>query len=98
MDEKLLPVAKELATVPAIPTFSGANSTPAAGPKSATLMTTMTTDLQRKTAIMALEVSSGDNAPQEEIVELVVRGPLSKVLQIQGFVQELSRNDKTPHR
>lgn len=101
MDERLLPVAQELATVPAIPTAEvpqnmGRNdageSVPGAPPGAP-----IAPELHRKTAILTLNLTLDGNPLQEEIVELVVRGPLSQVLQIQRIGQALTRNDKTPH-
>ena len=44
------------------------------------------------------DLSSGGNPLQEEIGEIVVRGPLSQVLQIQRIGQAMSRNDETRHQ
>jgi hypothetical protein len=93
MDERLLSVADELAAVPWIPTAenlpenTGGKASPI--PENYTANAPLAPDMHRKAAIMTLELSSGDNASQEEIVELVVRGPRSQVLQIQ--IQRIGR-------
>ncbi|MCL2639495.1 MAG: tyrosine-type recombinase/integrase [Phycisphaerales bacterium] len=102
MDQRLLPVAQELATMPWIldaktPASTGEN-TASTAPVGAPSGAPIAPEVHRKAAVLTLDLSSDGNASQEEIIEMVIRGPRSQVLQIQGIVQVLSRNDKTPHR
>jgi hypothetical protein len=102
IDERLLPVAAELAEIPYIPvadaggcTNAGTNALngtasigAAPGAAGAALM-------HRKTVTLALDLATGDMNQQEEMAELVVRGPLSQVLQLQRIGQALAIGDKS---
>ena len=101
MDERLLPVAKELAAVPSIPQVKNAKmhsdeSVEATSP--CNTGATDATDMHRKTVALMLELTASDNATHEPDRELTVRGPLTQVLLIQAFGQRLSSKDKASHR
>ena len=101
MDERLLPIAEELAIVPPIPpTASGTDTldTPTRTATGAVPGAVGVVHMQRKTVPLTLELTPPGYSGQEPIVEMVVRGTLSQVLQIQRLGQALSTNDKTPHR
>jgi hypothetical protein len=88
MDERLLPIAEELAAVPAIPCLgSHSKAAPRATPGA-----THATQEQQKTVVWRLELTPPDNTGQEQIVEMVVRGTRSQVEQLQRLGQALAPN------
>jgi len=101
MDERLLPIAEELAAVPPIPLLGTAStasvaakekSVPGAAPGAAGAA-----PLHRKAAILTLDLTPADYTGQEEIVELIIRGPRSQVQQIQRVGEALAPDDKPRH-
>ncbi len=100
MDERLLPVAKELAAVPSIPLLETGklrSNEPVGVPSPCNAGATDATDMHHKTAGLTLELTAGDNATQEPEMELTIRGPTTQVLLIQAFGQLLSSKDKASH-
>ncbi len=105
IDERLLPIAAELAEIPYISvadlndsTNGNTNDVHAVTVPGAVPGAVIAADLHRTTATLTLDLASGGTSPQEEMVELIVRGPLSQILQIQRIGQALTLNDKAGKR
>lgn len=93
MDERLLPIAQELAALPPIM----ATNTPTKASSGATAGATLTARAQQKTVVLALDLTPADYSGQEPIGELRVRGPLSQLESLQRVAQALAGNDKARH-
>jgi hypothetical protein len=67
-------------------------------PKSAQPGAPLASPVHQQTVVLALDLTPAGFTGQEEIIELVVRGPRSEVEQLQRIGQALSLKDKTLHR
>ena len=89
MDERLLPIAEELAKVPAIPDLPG-RSVEAKGVAPGVALAASEV---RKTDAGCLDLTPADISGQEEIAELVIRGTRSQIQQIQRIGRALAPNE-----
>lgn len=96
MDERLLPVAQELANVPAIPNIDAVETAQDDVP--CNTYATRATDVHRKSATLTLELTPRDAERQEPEMEIMVKGPMTQVLLLQAIGQLLASNDKASHQ